>query len=140
VVDADEAARVHERRIAGVADGNLIFTIVPDGASDPAGIVAIWRTEWESRPVHELGAMLLARYHGQGLVVRAVGLLLPRAVEAGVGELHSFPAVTNRPSNAVLQRLGFQRLEECDLDYEGRPIRCVHWLRDLRTDPPSAVT
>ena len=64
-------------------------------------------------------------------LIRAVTMLLPRAVDAGVGELHSFPGVTNRPSNAVLERLGFQRLEDCDLDYEGRPIRCAHWLRDL---------
>jgi RimJ/RimL family protein N-acetyltransferase len=139
VVDADNAARVHERRLAGVADGNLIFTIVPDGASDPAGIIAIWRTEWESRPAHELGAMLLPRYQGRGLAGDAFALLLPYALDAGVGELHSFPAVTNGPSNAILRKLGFRRLEECDLDYEGRPIRCVHWLRDLRAERSSAV-
>jgi RimJ/RimL family protein N-acetyltransferase len=139
VVDADAAAQVHERRIAAVADGDLFFTIVSDGGRDPVGIIAIWRSQWESRQVHELGAMLLPRYQAQGIAGRAFDLLLPRALEAGVGELHSFPAVANGPSNAILSKLGFRRLAECDLDYEGRPLRCVHWLRDLRADAPSAV-
>jgi RimJ/RimL family protein N-acetyltransferase len=131
VVDADGAAHVHERRMAAVAGGDLFCTIIPDGASEPVGVVAIWRAEWESRPIHELGGMLVPEYHARGIMARAVTMLLPRAVHAGVRELHSFPGVTNRPSNAVLERLGFQRLEDCDLDYEGRPIRCAHWLRDL---------
>lgn len=131
VVDAEEAAQVHDRRMAAVAAGDLFCTIIPDDASEPVGIVAIWRAEWESRPIHELGGMLVPDYHARGIMVRAVTMLLPRAVDAGVRELHSFPGVTNRPSNAVLERLGFQRLEDCDLDYEGRPIRCAHWLIDL---------
>jgi L-amino acid N-acyltransferase YncA len=127
VVDEDAAAQVHERRIAAVADGDQFCTI------------AIWRSQWESRQIHELGAMLLPRYQAQGIAGRAFDLLLPRALEAGVGELHSFPAVANGPSNAILHKLGFRRLAECDLDYEGRPLRCVHWLRDLRAAVPSAV-
>jgi hypothetical protein len=26
---------------------------------------------------------------------------------------------------------GFRRVEDCDLDYEGRPLRCAHWVREL---------
>jgi RimJ/RimL family protein N-acetyltransferase len=129
--DAEGAARVHERRMTAVGDGDLFYTIVPDGSAGAVGIVAIWRSEWGSRPVHELGGMLLPRYHARGLMVQAVNLLLPLARESGVTELHSFPAVTNRASNAVLDKLAFRRLEDCDLDYEGRPLRCAHWLRDL---------
>lgn len=130
-VDAQDAAQVHERRMAAVAGGDLFYTIVADGAGQPAGIVAIWQSEWDSRPVHELGGMLLPRYHARGLMVQAVNLLLPLARNSGVTELHSFPSVTNRASNAVLGKLGFRRLDDCDLDYEGRPLRCAHWVRDL---------
>jgi RimJ/RimL family protein N-acetyltransferase len=130
-VDAADATRVHEGRMAAVANGDLFYTIVPDGGAEPAGIVAIWRSEWDSRPVHELGGMLLPRFHARGLMVRAVNMLLPIARDGGVTELHSFPGVTNRPSNAVLDKLGFRRLDDCDLDYEGRPLRCAHWVRDL---------
>jgi RimJ/RimL family protein N-acetyltransferase len=130
-VDADDAAQVHERRMAAIAEGDLFYTIVVGDSAEPAGIVAIWRSEWDSRPVHELGGMLLPRYHAQGLMVRAVNLLLPLAGDSGVTELHSFPGITNRPSNTVLGKLGFRRLDDCDLDYEGRPLRCAHWVRDL---------
>lgn len=131
-VDLDAAARIHEKRIAEVAAGDLIYVIVPDGGAEPIGVVAIWRSEWDSRPVHELGAMLLPHYQARGVAGRAFDLLLPLALERGVTELHSFPSVTNGPSNAILRKLGFRRLEDCDLDYEGRPLRCAHWIRDLR--------
>jgi RimJ/RimL family protein N-acetyltransferase len=131
VVDAGQAAEVHERRMASVAAGDLFYTIIPDGESEPVGLVAIWRAEWESQPIHELGGMLVPDYHARGIMIRAVTALIPLAVDARVRLLHSFPGVENRPSNAVLERLGFHRLEDCDLDYEGRPIRCAHWLRDL---------
>ena len=131
-VDPDAAARVHERRIAGVAAGDLIYTIVPDVGADPIGIIAIWRSEWDGRPVHELGAMLLRKHQARGVAGRAFELLLPLALEQGVTELHAFPSVTNGPSNAIMRKLGgFRRLEDCDLDYEGRPLRCAHWVRDL---------
>jgi RimJ/RimL family protein N-acetyltransferase len=130
-VDQDAAERVHAKRLASVASGDLIYTIVPDGGSEPVGIIAIWRSEWDARPVYELGAMLLPRYQARGVAGRAFELLLPLAVERGVSELHSFPGVSNRPSNAILRKLGFRRREDCDLDYEGRPLRCAHWVRHL---------
>jgi RimJ/RimL family protein N-acetyltransferase len=131
VLDTDDAAQVHERRIAGVAAGDLFFTIVPDGEVEPVGVIAIWRSEFESRPVHELGAMLRPQFQARGIAGQAFELVLPRAVDAGVGVLHSFPSVTNGPSNAILRKLGFDRIEDCDLEYEGRPLRCAHWVRDL---------
>jgi RimJ/RimL family protein N-acetyltransferase len=137
VRDPGDASRTHERRLAAVAGGDLFCTIVPDRGAGPAGIIAIWRSEFESRPIHELGAMLLPRYQAQGLAGQAFDLLVPRAQAHGVTELHAFPAVTNAPSNAILRKLRFRRLEDCDLDYEGRPLRCAHWIRDLSAAPPS---
>jgi RimJ/RimL family protein N-acetyltransferase len=131
-VDADAAAGVHEKRIASVAAGDLIYTIIPDGRSEPVGVIAIWRSEWDGRPIHELGAMLLPQHQARGVAGRAFEQLLPLALERGVSELHAFPSVTNAPSNAIMRKLGgFRRVEDCDLDYEGRPLRCAHWVRDL---------
>jgi hypothetical protein len=31
----------------------------------------------------------------------------------------------------VAERLGFHRLADCELDYEGRPLRCTHWVLGL---------
>jgi RimJ/RimL family protein N-acetyltransferase len=131
VADANEAESVHQERLAAVARGDLYFTIVPDGESDPVGIIAIWRTDWKAAPIHELGAMLIPDFHARGLVVQAFDLILPRARGNGISRLDSFPAVANHASNTVLRKLGFSRLEECDLDYQGRPLRCAHWMLDL---------
>jgi RimJ/RimL family protein N-acetyltransferase len=133
-VDEDAASRVHENRMAGVAHGDLIYTIVPDGASEAIGVIAIWRSDWDGRPVHELGCMLLPQHQARGVAFQAFEQLLPLALEAGVGQLHAFPSVTNGPSNAIMRKLGgFRRVADCDLDYEGRPLRCAHWIRDLRS-------
>ena len=130
-VDSDTAARVHQKRIAAVAAGELIYTIVPAGDSEPIGIIAIWRSEWDSRPIFEIGVMLLPQYQSRAFAFRAYEQLKPRAVERGVTELHAFPSVTNKPSNLILRKVGFRRLDDCDLDYEGRPLRCAHWVLDL---------
>jgi RimJ/RimL family protein N-acetyltransferase len=128
--DTDHAERVHRRRLDEVAAGELIYTILPE--EEPAGVIAIWRSEWEAQPVDELGAMLLPGHQARGVAFEAFQRLLPLALARGVGVLHAFPAVTNGPSNAILRKLGFTRGEDCDMDYEGRPLRCAHWTRDLR--------
>ncbi len=129
--DEQHVARVHQRRMAGVAEGDLYYVILPDEQREPVGIIAIWRSEFEGELVHELGAMLVPDFQGRGVAGNAFARLLPLARERGVRMLHAFPAVTNGPSNAILHKLGFTRTDDCDLDYEGRPLRCAHWVRDL---------
>ena len=130
-VDRDAAARVHEHRIAAAAAGDLMYTIVPDGGCEPIGVIAIWRSDWDSRPIHEIGVMLLRQYQSRAFAFRAWQKLKPIAVGRGITELHAFPSVANKPSNLILGKVGFRRLEDCDLDYEGRPLRCAHWILDL---------
>ncbi|PRY31591.1 GNAT family N-acetyltransferase [Pseudosporangium ferrugineum] len=133
--DEEHAAQVHQRRLAGVADGDLYYVIEPEDAG-PVGLIAIWRSEFEGRAVHELGAMLLPDFQARGVAGAAFDRLLPLAVARGVRVLHAFPAVGNGPSNAILHKLGFTRGVDCDLDYEGRPLRCAHWQRDLAAPAP----
>lgn len=130
-IDADAAVRVHENRIAAVAAGDLIYTIVPEGDSEPIGVIAIWRSAWDSQPIFEIGVMVLPQYQSRAFAFRAWELLKPRAMERGVTEIHAFPSVTNKPSNLMLRKVGFRRLADCDLDYEGRPLRCAHWVLGL---------
>ncbi|MFI5494820.1 GNAT family N-acetyltransferase [Actinoplanes sp. NPDC051859] len=131
VGDDAHAAGVHEKRMAGVAEGDLYFAILPDAAEEPVGIIAVWRSEFAGEPVFELGAMLVPDHQARGVAAEAFALLLPHLRHGGIGTLHSFPGVTNGPSNAILRKLGFSRGEDCDLDYEGRPLRCAHWTREL---------
>jgi RimJ/RimL family protein N-acetyltransferase len=78
--------------------------------------------------------MLLPGRAGQGVGREALRLLGERARDdLGLAELHGFTAVTNAAGNAICRRLGWTVREETDLDYEGRPLRCNHWVLDLRS-------
>ncbi|GAA0736242.1 GNAT family N-acetyltransferase [Dactylosporangium roseum] len=134
-VGAEEAARIHAKRMAGVADGDWYFTIHVDGARRPAGIIAIFRTPWEGGIVHEVGSMLFPEFQAQGVAAAAFRVLVERGrAEGRFTEIHGFADVRNGPSNGIVRRLGFELLGQCDMDYEGRPIHCNHWRLSITPD------
>jgi RimJ/RimL family protein N-acetyltransferase len=122
----------HERRLAGTAEGDWFFGIVPDGGTRAVGIVGVWRTPWEGGVIHELGLMLPPGHQRQRLGARAAQLVFDRArAERAFPAIHGIVAVTNGASNAFTRRLGFVLLGQCDAGYAGRPLRCNHWVLDL---------
>jgi RimJ/RimL family protein N-acetyltransferase len=126
VLTAAEAARVHRHRMAGSARGDRYWTIA---GPEPAGVVGIWSTPWGDGSIDEVGWMLLPAFHGRGLGAWAAGAVVDRArADDRYSELHAFPAVANPASNAICRRLGFRRLDDVDLDYADRPLRCAHWV------------
>ncbi|MCA2214235.1 GNAT family N-acetyltransferase [Jidongwangia harbinensis] len=125
------AERVHRWRVEAPARGDLFVGVVPDGATAPVGLLGVWRSEIGDDTVYELGAMILPDFQAQGVASGAFYLLLPQVRAAGITRLDSFPGVDNVASNAILQRIGFVRVGERDLDYEGRSLRCAHWTRDV---------
>jgi RimJ/RimL family protein N-acetyltransferase len=131
-IHPEQLTGVHEKRLAGMDRGDWYFTIVPDGFTRPAGIVAIYETEWEGATIHEIGLMILPDYQRLGVATEAAEMILAlaRAAKRFPG-IHAFPAVTNGPSNALCRNFGFTNLGECNLEYEGRPLRCNHWLLEL---------
>ena len=127
-----EAELIHDDRLARMAGGELFYTVA-DGPAK-VGIAAVFRTPWAGGVIHEAGVMLLPGRVGQGVGREALRLLGERARdELGLVELHGFPAVTNAACNAICRRLGWAVREEVDLDYAGRPLRCNHWVLDLRS-------
>jgi RimJ/RimL family protein N-acetyltransferase len=120
---------VHEKRLAGVAKGDWYFVIVSDETPDPAGIVAVWGTEWEGKTIHELGLMVRPEFQRQRVGWEAVEAVIERArTERTFPELHAFIAVSNLASNEGCRQFGFQLLGQSDSDYEGRPLRSNHWV------------
>jgi RimJ/RimL family protein N-acetyltransferase len=123
---------VHDKRLAGAAFGDRYRTIVPDGATAPVGVVAIWRTPWQGQFVAELGVMLMVDYQRSGLGVAAAWRLIDEVrAEGTVHELHAFTEVDNDGGTRTCRQLGFTLVGSCDLDYEGEPLRCNHWLKAL---------
>lgn len=112
-----------------------VFKVIPDDdPSQAAGSVCIWEHEWRGERVNEIGWMILPAFQGRGLATRAVRAILEKARAEGRWDaVHALPTTANAPSNAVCRRAGFTLIEECDLEWDGRALRCNHWLRDLRS-------
>ena len=132
-----------ERKVRDIVDGvrdgtNWYFVIVPgDDPSVGAGTVCIWEGSHDGQPINEIGWMVLPRFQGRGLGKAAVLAVLDRArAESRWDVVHAFPGVTNAASNALCRAAGFTQLEECDIEYVGRTLRCNHWRIDLRAVEP----
>lgn len=132
VSGADRARAVHDKRMAGIAAGDLYRVVVPDGAAEPVGLVAIWREEFEGAEIHEFGIMFRPEHHRLGLGMAASRQIIAEFRAGGLADrLHCFSAVGNPAIDQGAPILGFRRIGECDLDYEGRPLRCHHWVMDF---------
>ena len=118
------------------AGDSWYFKIVADeGAGVGAGTVCIWAHSSEGEPINEVGWMVLPQFQGRGIARQAVSLMFDRArSESRWGVIHAFPGIANAPSNAICRRLGFSKLEERDIEYSGRILRCNHWRIDLRSN------
>ena len=125
----EEAPQILKRALAHVENGGAwLFKVMAHRDFPPAGTVCIWQSEHQGEPIHEMGWTILPSYQGRGLATQAVQALLDKAqTEGRWGPIHAFPATSNAPSNAMCKKMGFTLLEECDLDYSGRALRCNHW-------------
>jgi L-amino acid N-acyltransferase YncA len=76
--------------------------------------------------------MMRPEAHRQGL-----GLIASREIIAAfrasgkARELHAFSAIGNIATDTAGPILGFRQIGDVDLDYEGEPLRCHHWVLDL---------
>jgi RimJ/RimL family protein N-acetyltransferase len=131
VSTVEAADRVHRWRMEAPARGDFFVTIVPDGTDEAVGVLGVWRSEIEGESVYELGAMLRPGHQARGVAAEAWALLRRQVAAAGVTRVESYPGTANAASNAVLRKIGFTRVGEVDLDYEGRPLRCAHWTLEL---------
>ena len=121
---------VHQKRLA--SEGGRYFTVFPDDAERPVGLVAILRSVIDGEEVHDVGVMLLPEHQGQRMSL-AAGLAAIDLVrrEGELSRLHAFCGVNNLPSNALASRAGFRLIGQRDIEYEGRLLRCNHWVLDL---------
>jgi RimJ/RimL family protein N-acetyltransferase len=121
------------------ADKTWFLTIIPDeDDGTAAGTVCIWDHPRNGETINEIGWMVLPQFQGRGLATEAVRSLLRRARAKGRWDvIHAFPATTNAPSNAICRKTGFSKLEETDIEYAGRILRCNHWRIDLRSGEPA---
>lgn len=129
-----------QRDVASTEAGETwIYKIIPDEADgNPAGTVVIWQHHEHGAPINEIGWMVLPPYQGRGLGTEAVRAILDKArAERRWEVVHAFPPVSNAPSNAMCQKMGFEKIETRDYKFRDRSLRCNHWRLDLRSAVPA---
>jgi RimJ/RimL family protein N-acetyltransferase len=108
------------------------YKIVSEGTG--AGSIGIWESDWDGQPINEIGWMVLPDFQGRGLASQAVRAMLDKAKATERWDvIHAFPGVTNAASNAICRKAGFKQLDECDIDYAGRMLRCNHWVIEVNS-------
>ena len=96
---------------------------------EPVGLVGYWNTTHEGRDVFECAYGILPEFQGRGLAAAAMQACLAHAALHGTrDDVYAYPKVTNGPSNALCERLGFVLEGEQDFEYpKGHPIRANAW-------------
>jgi RimJ/RimL family protein N-acetyltransferase len=117
------------------ADRAWIFVAEDDDRA--VGHVCIWDHDEEGEVINEIGWMVLPEFQGRGLGREATRAILEKARTEGRWDVvHAFPGVTNAPSNGICRTLGFELVEERDIEFQGRTLRTNHWRIDLRSARP----
>lgn len=95
------------------------------------GTVCLWTGEYKDNDVTEIGWGIAPKYQGHGFGTQAVKMLLDKAKSSGRwGCIHAFTSVNNGSSNALAKKAGFTWIEECDIDYDEKPMRAHHYTYD----------
>ncbi len=121
--------------VAEVQAGAVWYSVIVPGGPEgtPAGTVCIWDHDEGGARISEIGWMVLPAFQGRGLASAAVRSILDRARTKRRWEvLHAFPGVANGPSNAICRKSGFVEMQEREIEYAGRILRCNDWVLDLR--------
>jgi RimJ/RimL family protein N-acetyltransferase len=135
-VPPERIREIHAKRVTGRERGDWFYTIVPTGPGDddagpPIGIVGVWHTPLDGESLRELGVMLLPGTFGRRLGPMACRMLIELIrTHEPLPRVDAFADVKNDRSNAGLRWLGFRIIGERDMDYEGRTLRCFHWVLD----------
>ena len=134
---AETPEKIVERhgRYVGMTDAGegLMFTALDAATGEPVGHVGYWAREWRGDQVYETGWFVLPAFQGRGIAVAATGQMIDSLKpHARHRFLHAWPSVDNPPSNAICRKLGFELIEECDVEYPpGSHLRVNDWRYDL---------
>jgi RimJ/RimL family protein N-acetyltransferase len=120
--------------------GLCAITVGPDAVG--AGWAGYWELEHHGRMVWEAGLSVLVPWQGHGVGSAAFRLILERAAADGRHRfVHAFPQVANTASNAMCERVGFELVEETDIEFpKGHWNRCNDWRFALWADDDPTVS
>jgi RimJ/RimL family protein N-acetyltransferase len=128
--ETSEQLADRQRRYALPDSG--MFKVVLAASGEAVGSVGYWEVDWDGGRVYETGWMVLPAYQGRGIATAATSLVISRArAEGSHAFVYAFPSVSNGSSNAICRKLGFEFVEEHELEYRGAALRCNVWRLGL---------
>jgi RimJ/RimL family protein N-acetyltransferase len=132
-LNPEQIKSLHERSVTSIASGKAWhFKIFDTSTTVSVGIVGIWEKQYAAANINEIGWMILPGFQGRGAATWGATQVIAKAKkEAKFEEVHAFPPTTNVPSNIICEKLGFRKVKEVNFDYQGRSLRCLHWVLDL---------
>lgn len=110
-----------------------IYAITIGPNAQAVGSIGYWQRMWQGQQLWEIRWSILPEFQGQGIVVKAIGLLVDHARKVGRARfLHAFPAADNEWANGICRESGFELLGEVEFAVgEGRNRRRNDWRLDL---------
>lgn len=140
---AEKYLNAHMR--CSASGSGMVYKIVPEaqdwkvednediksrGEANGVGTVCMWKSEYKDQPVVEVGWGVKQEFQGRGFATKAVRMFIDLALtEPGKwSNIHTFTHVDNEPSVRMCRTLGFQLLEECEIDYNDKFFRANHYL------------
>jgi len=129
---ASESSALLDRLLDWQRKGELCFSLA-ERRQDRAFVVMVGLSEMENCGIGldgevEVGWRLNPDFYGQGYATEAAqGWIAHGFAALGLGRILAWTAAPNRPSQAVMARLGMQRAPELDRDHPriaaGDPLR-----------------
>jgi RimJ/RimL family protein N-acetyltransferase len=138
---AEKVVDRNARYVRGWLEGtSCMFSAWVD--DEPVGLVGYWPATHRGHDVYECAYGIFPDFQGRGLAAAALQACLAHAALHGTrDDVYAYPNVTNGPSNALCERLGFVLEGEQDFEYpKGHPIRANAWRYALRPLREAAVT
>ncbi|WP_332871007.1 GNAT family N-acetyltransferase [Planococcus sp. MB-3u-03] len=108
-------------------DGFANFYLIKNDTGDILGRINLVDMD-ELNKTAEIGFRIGAKYGGQGIGNRALGLLL--GTDLGLRKIYGKTTTVNHGSQKILMKNGFQEVEVGEEEFEmnGQNVRFVHYL------------
>lgn len=128
----EKIPKILETQLRCVSSGKgWVFKIISKLHQEAVGTICIFGGFYKDEEITEIGWGVAPKFQRNGYGTKAVAQILSKVKETGRWTtIHAFTSTTNEPSNAICRKVGFNLIEECDIDYDDRVIHSNHWIFD----------
>jgi len=129
-LDADALRVMLREQLPGMRDRGLMAAYVIEDTRDGSILGGANFHHFDpTRDVVEVGYWLFVEARGRGIATRIVAAMVDYAFSTGICRVEAHVRPENRPSERVLERLGFERegVKRRYLHHEGRRVDATLW-------------